>query len=796
MLGGKSLVIVESGAKAKTIAKYLNADKELASKHGRFVVIASFGHVSDLDPKSLSIDLTTFQPSYTVAKDKDKTIKSIRQHIGDASMVFLASDADREGAFIAYQLKEIFGLGGRGKPPYKRMTFTEITPSALKSAVLNAEPDVDMDLVCAQQARRVMDRLVGYKLSPLLWKAFKTNGSTLSAGRVQSAVLNMLCAKEADIERFETCPYWNFEGDFVVGRHNLPCKLYDADKETLHKVESKDGAKALVCPISMRPFSTHVSDKRLVSEAAPPPFTTSSLQQDAYSKVGMGISMTMKVAQELYEDGHITYMRTDSYNISHECRQKIKHLIVSSFGSEYLAGGGADGGGRGGTQRKVKNSQEAHECIRPTDLSKRSLDAAKYKGKHRELYDLIWKRTVASMMKAKKFEEQRVFLHNKKLDKVGLRWESKLRRVVFEGWGAVYGVKKEGDHAILGNGPNGLGEVICKKATAHNVWTTPPARFTDASIVKVMEKEGIGRPSTYAATLQKLQEKSYIEKRTIAGVQKIALDFVCQDGGGSVASSEREVWIGQENNKIMPTSIGKQVDAFMARHFNDVVDKDFTSRMEETLDRIAAGEATYNAVMKSFWTGFDATLKHYEKTGTKEKVQLTGESRNINVGSGNTAVIRRTRFGPVVEHVHGGKKAYIDLRSYFKIFAKDLDTIDEKETGFLMSLPRPMASNPSWMLYYGRYGFYIKNGEDKTASLFPSLIKKVMVPNDGKGLKALLELDCDQLSAAATSSRASNGVRKPTSRRVSSKKSKPLTKASKPTKESVSHRFGGLYNVL
>lgn len=752
----KTLVIVESGAKAKTIAKYLNADKALAQAYGKFCVVPSYGHITDLDPKTLSVDLETFQPTYVVPNDKAKTVSCIKKNIGESDLVMLASDADREGAFIAFQLKEIFGLGKPGKKPFKRMTFTEITPKALKDAVLSAAGNIDEGLVQAQQARRVMDRIVGYKITPLLWKTFKTNGSVLSAGRVQSAVLNVVCRKEREIDAFQTSAYWNFDGEFVVGKSVMEGKLLNDKDDLVHKVDNARSAEALLAPCCQAPFRSVLSEKKSVKEPPPPPFTTSSLQQEAYSKLGMGIGMTMKVAQALYEDGLITYMRTDSHAIAQDCKSKIVKVIEGKFGAAYVGSGDVRGA------RKLKNSQEAHECIRPTNMEVQQILESKFDKKHRDLYGIIWKRTVASLMAPRMCEEQRLAISSAALASRGLKWVCKMKRVVFEGWGAVYGQKPDPANDKLEKELSG-GGTTCRMGCAHNVWTSPPQRFTDASMVKFMEKEGIGRPSTYAATLSKLEERMFVEKRAVAGTSKEALDFVWQkgSGGGAVTKRKREVLVGNEHVSLVPTDIGKQIDGFMTQHFDEIADKAFTSNMEDELDRIANGEESYKGALGAFWRQLSPRLQDYvasKDASGKGKVDLGASgTRNIAGAKGKTYVARRTRYGPVIEHEEGGQKKYIDLRSYMKLFKKELDGIDNTDAGFLASLPRSVGDVT---LCYGRYGFYIKDGVGKAYTIYPSHIKAAIQKQDPRGL---LDLDCDAVMASASKSAAtkrSGSVRK------------------------------------
>ena len=418
----KSLVIVESPAKAKIIAKYLNSTPEITKIYGKFTVMASMGHIRDLKKKELSVNVEkNFTPEYEVIADKSKLISELAKKIKENDIVLLASDNDREGEAIAWHIKEQFKL-----KKFKRILFNEITKEALKRAVMSPKT-IDMAMVDAQQARRVLDRLVGFKISPILWKHYKANVGGLSAGRVQSAVLNIIVEKESEIAAFKTSSYWSCEGSF--SHDILEAKLYQND--TVYKEKDEKKIKELLSKISTS-FTVSKCDSKVKRVKPDAPFVTSTLQQEAYGKLGSGVKRTMKLAQDLYEQGYITYMRTDSFNMSTDVVNQIKKHVLENYGSEFY-----DENGR--TGKKGAHAQEAHECIRPTDISKDTIESSNDITKdHIKLYELIWKRSVASRMKPAVYEELDVILIDDYLKKKkDMKFIGKFKRLEFEGYLAI-----------------------------------------------------------------------------------------------------------------------------------------------------------------------------------------------------------------------------------------------------------------------------------------------------------------------------------------------------------------------
>jgi DNA topoisomerase I len=466
-----NLVIVESAAKSKTIAKYLNSSKELKSL-GKFVVVASFGHIRDLVKDGSGIDVdNNFATKYVVIPEKFKVVQELKKKAKDATMVYIASDPDREGESIAMHIKEVLGL-----KKYSRITFTEITQKALEHAVRNPRK-IDNDLVDAQETRRVLDRLVGFKLSPLLWRKYTTqNVSTLSAGRVQSAVLHMIINKENEIEKHETTPYWTISGNFdiSVGKEKdalVDIKLYKGT--TIYKVDEIESIEAFFKGIK-NVFTILDVTNKLARQSADMPFITSTLQQEAYSKLGLSLKRSMAVAQELYEGGYITYMRTDSYNMSDDFKVIAQTYIENTYGADFY-----EGGKNKARAKVVKGAQEAHECIRITDPSLLTIPNPS-SSDTQKLYDLVWKRTVAYLIKPCIYDELNIKIVDKSFSSASdsqnpLYFSSTFKKVKFNGWQIVYGVKNDSydfqDYLMKTKYT-----VICKELSSKNVWTSPPQR--------------------------------------------------------------------------------------------------------------------------------------------------------------------------------------------------------------------------------------------------------------------------------------------------------------------------------
>jgi DNA topoisomerase-1 len=705
----KTLVIVESPAKAKTIAKYLNSIPDLTKKYGKFTVIASMGHIRDLKKKELSVDIeNNFKPSYEPIYDKKKLITEIGKKIKEHDVIMLASDADREGESIAWHIKEQFKL-----KTFKRITFHEITKNALEQAVKNAG-SIDMNMVDAQQARRILDRLVGFKLSPILWKHYKANVGGLSAGRVQSAVLKIIVEKENDIQAFQSDKYWSFEGTFS---HDInEAKLYKND--TIYKEPNLQTVKNVIGKIGKEfsVVSCQSKTKRVKPDA---PFVTSTLQQEAYNKMGCSVKRTMKLAQDLYENGYITYMRTDSYNISQDARSKIQSVIHDRYGSEYI---------ESDTSRPTKkgaHAQEAHECIRPTDLQKELVDTSKdITNDHVKLYNMIWKRTIATLMKPAVYEELDVVLQDSYLKKQKMHFLGKFKRLEFEGYLIVYGEKRDTTELKKKIDQLKNATIICKEILARNTWTSPPTRYNESSLIKVLDTEGIGRPATYAAIMTKLYEKQYVDKLDVAGDKKTVLHLIWNPDKKQLKEKKDEVLIGQEKNRLVPSDIGKEINEFLSKHFEYIVDRAFTAGMENELDKIAEGDIKYTNAMKTFYKEFYGHLSKFDNVKIKsgDKTELKNASIQIN-NKGITYTVRISRYGPVVQYDGpDGKPIYKDLKNYLKLKGIDFKDVKKDDIEFILKLPYNYGNG--YVLKSGPYGFYVQKDEKINLRLPYKLIDK------------------------------------------------------------------------
>ena len=709
----KNLVIVESATKSKTIAKYLNANKNL--KHlGEFTVVASFGHVRDLKKKELGIAIEdNFKPVYDVLEDKQKVIRELKEKAKECDMVWLASDADFEGEAIAMHLREVLKL-----KKYKRITFTEITPSALENAVLHPRL-IDEKMVDAQETRRMLDRLVGFKLSPLLWKVYKTESwNGLSAGRVQSAVMHLILEKEKEIDQHTSSSYWHYLGDFILKMKGEKHELKDVNlyyKTTVAKEDKVNNVVKFLKAVEDK-YSIQSIRNKEVKKNADLPYITSTLQQDAYSKMGFSLKRTMQLAQELYEKGYITYMRTDSHNISDDFRDKAQAYIVNTFGDDYYGGGSSK-------KKVVKGAQQAHEAIRPTKPNTTAEDVT-LSVECKRLYDMIWKRTIGYFMKPCIMDELEINFVDSSFDK-DTYFVAVFSKVKFNGFMILYDVKnevydfkkymdaiQEGQYTLQG-----------EKITAKNTWTSPPQRYNDSSIIRTLEKEGIGRPSTYATIMNKLYEKNYVIKTDIAGVEKQAVHLVLEKG--KIREDKKVVTVGQEKSKVVSTDIGKEVDRFLSANFEYIIDKTFTSNMEADLDRIADGDKEKQHVLQSFWKHFSKDLSKFSDHKEK-KIVLKTESKEMKV-DGVAHTVRIAKYGPVIEYTENDAKKFISLKVYLKLIKKEMMDITDQDIRLLKQLPKTVGKVngiPAYM-HIGPYGFYIKY-DTKNVSLPKRVVQEFL----------------------------------------------------------------------
>ena len=702
----RNLVIVESGVKGKTIAKYLNIP-EINSKYGKFKVIASNGHIRDLVKKKEGtengIDVTNWNAYYETIKTKAKTIRALKEAIDESDMVWLAADLDREGEGIAWHIKQFFKL-----KKYKRITFNEITQNAIIRAINNPR-DIDYNLVDAQQGRRILDRIIGFRLTQTLWKNFDTY-STMSAGRVQSVLLMILCENEKKINAFESSSYWNIHGNFQLDNIKIEeAKLYD--DAVLKKYDDK---KLLVKFFDKLRKAQYIIDKnntkiKQKNEKAPLPFITSTMQQDAHSKLGFSSKKTMKVAQELYEAGHITYMRTDSTSLSNDAMKMIHKYIVDTYGEKLFFNNNAT------NTKKTKNAQEAHEAIRPTKMKELQLT-----GDQKKLYDFILKRTIASQMKPAVYEELHIHLKHD-VDKTV--FVGKAKALIEQGYLVVYDVKREKSlESMLKEIQVSNKTIKPIKIIGHNVWTSPPQHFNESKVIKTLESVGIGRPSTYASILDKLFERQFIQTQDIVGEDKNYEDYIIDFKTDKLKSVKETRSYFNEKNKIVPTANGCAINDFLYKNFSNIVNIDFTSLMEDDLDEISNGRKNLKQVMSKFYQPF---VKECEKLkverGKKTKIEGTNNEFNIK---GKTYIVRNARYGPVIQQ----DKTFISLTQFLKDTDKSIEDINEKDIKLLTSLPKKVDSNKTLM--YGRYGFYFTfEKEDKTLRVYKNMVKDVLEGN-------------------------------------------------------------------
>ena len=721
---GKNLVIVESPAKAKIIKKYLNESDEL-KKLGSFNVIASFGHIRDLEKKD-GIDVNNnFKPNYKLIENDytSKSIKNLTDNIKKSDTIWLAADLDREGEAIAWHIKEHFKL----KNP-KRITFNEITKEAITKAVLNPRK-IDTDLVDAQQARRFIDRIVGFDITPLLWKKFNTSTS-LSAGRVQSATLKIIIDKENEINKFKTASYYTVSGNFKIDKHQVENAKYELN-ESMHKFKTNKEVVKFLKKLKKEYTLDNIKTSNKSSKA-PPPFITSSLQQTASGELKMSIKQVMGVAQGLYEAGLITYMRTDSYNLSGDFLNKVEKHIKNNYNTkdkDYL-----DIKQYG---KKSKNAQEAHEAIRPSNINLKPEDlktSGKIKPEHKKLYSLIWKRTIASQMKSAKYYEVKICIKNESFSKNEC-FVGKFKIYYFEGYMVVYGEKVNNKFDIdkyVEDIKSSGNKLKMLEVNAKQTWAVPPTRFSEASIVKVLENEGIGRPSTYSSILGKLYEKRYIEKKDVLGEEK---EYVHYKLSSTNKISEEKVKknITDEKSKLVPSDVGIVINDFMIKHFSDVIDVKFTSNLEEDFDKIAEGNKKFLTVMNKFYADFSKNInsvKKEVKSNVEKNNKVKLESYQNKIKYNNTEYsIYIAKYGPVIsfKNEEDEKTKYISLVPYLKAINKEIEDIGKHDVKLLVNLPLEIGKykGNAVILKYARYGFYLSNG-NQNGSVFKQYIPLVI----------------------------------------------------------------------
>ena len=677
----KNLLIVESPAKAKTIEKILGSDFEVKS---------CYGHIRDLDKGDKGIDIQKqFQPNYIVPDEKERVVKELRQIAKKSGEVWLASDEDREGESISWHLAEVLGLN---PATTKRIVFHEITAPAIKKAVQNPR-FINMDLVDAQQARRVLDRLVGFELSPVLWRKIGMQKS-LSAGRVQSVAVRLIVEREREINHFTPESSYKIEAIFTALDVNK--KIVSFKAEGPSKVNTQDAANDFLTSCKGASYTVDEVTVKPTKRTPAAPFTTSTLQQEASRKLGYGVTKTMLLAQKLYESGKITYMRTDSINLSDTAMGDIKKEVESSYGDKYYQ------------PRKYKNknesAQEAHEAIRPTYMNNKTVADEET----RRLYELIWRRTIASQMSDAAFEKT-VAKINISTNKEQLSASGEVLK--FDGFLKVYleGKDDEDDDDTEGILPplTAKQQLDFAEMTATEKFSRPGARYTEASLVKKMEELGIGRPSTYAPTISTIIKRNYVEKRDKEGVKRLSNLLILRKND----RIEKEIIsenTGAEKSKLFPTDLGMVVTDFLKQHFEKVMDYGFTAKIEQEFDEIAAGKTKWKSMIESFYTPFHENIEH-----TLENANRAAGERELGIdeATGKKVIARMGRYGPMVQIGHQDEE---EKPRFAKLSAnQSIETITMQEAMELFSLPRVLGTynDQELAVNVGRFGPYIKLGE-------------------------------------------------------------------------------------
>ena len=678
----ENLVIVESPAKAKTIEKFLGKD---------YKVMSSYGHIRDLKKKELSIDLDTLNPDYEIPEEKKKVVSELKKNAKAAKKIWLASDEDREGEAISWHLCEVLGLDEANT---NRIVFHEITKPAILKAI-ETPRHLDMNLVNAQQARRVLDRLVGFRLSPVLWRKVKP---ALSAGRVQSVAVRLIVEREREIQNFVSEPYYRVNAVFAVtsddGAKN------EVKAELSNRFKTHEEALAFLEECKKSKFTVSSITKKPLKRTPAPPFTTSTLQQEAARKLGFTVSQTMMVAQRLYEAGRITYMRTDSVNLSSLAINTSKDEIVRLYGEEYS---------------KVrmyhthsKGAQEAHEAIRPTYIDNVSIEGT---SQEKRLYDLIWKRTIASQMADAQIEKTTVNIAMESEDGKttnDLQFIANGEVVAFEGFLKVYhestddeDAGEEFSHAlpVMHEGE----ELERREIVSTERYSQNPNRYTEASLVRKLEELGIGRPSTYAPTISTIQQRDYVHKGDRKGEErKYAVDSLL---GLKITSKTKKEMAGADKGKLIPTDIGMVVNDFLMENFPEIMDYNFTAKVEQEFDKIAEGKAEWNKEMKVFYQGFEPEV---EKVMNARSEHKAGERElGIDPATGKPVFVKIGRFGPVVQI---GTADDEDKPRFSQLPSdKSMETITLDEALELFKLPRTIGQfeGTDVVIGAGRFGPYV-----------------------------------------------------------------------------------------
>lgn len=696
----ENLVIVESPAKAKTIEKFLGSD---------FKVMSSYGHIRDLKKKELSIDKDTLQPDYVIPKDKEELVKKLKESAKKAHKVWLASDEDREGEAISWHLCEVLGLD---EASTNRIVFHEITKPAILAAIARPR-HLDMNLVNAQQARRVLDRIVGFKLSPVLWRKVKP---ALSAGRVQSVAVRLIVEREREIQQFNSEPYYRINAIFAITNANGSQSEVKAELDK--RFDNHDDAIAFLNQCKDSEFTVDSVTKKPLKRMPAPPFTTSTLQQEAARKLGFSVSQTMMVAQRLYENGLITYMRTDSVNLSKLCLGAAKEEIVKLYGEEYSS--------TRNFHTHSKGAQEAHEAIRPTYMSNTTIDGT---SQERRLYDLIWKRTAASQMAEAQIEKTTVAIAMTGNNEQHFIANGEV--VKFDGFLKVYRESTDDEQnepkdefahnlPVIKEGD----KLTRREITSTERYSQGPTRYTEASLVHKLEELGIGRPSTYAPTISTIQQRDYVQKGDKKGEER---PYIIDTLRGIKITPTRKVELtGNEKGKLLPTDIGIVVNDFLMDNFPVITDYNFTAKMEQEFDQIADGKEEWTDMMRSFDKEFEPTVDKVMNARSEHKA---GERKlGDDPKTGHPVFVKIGRYGPVVQI---GTADDDEKPRFAQLPAdKSMETITLDEALELFKLPRTVGEfeGKNVTIGAGRFGPYVLH--DK---------KYVSIPKDEDPLTLTLE---------------------------------------------------------
>ena len=734
----KNLVIVESPAKAKTIEKFLGKD---------FKVMSSYGHIRDLKKKEISIDTKTLEPEYEIPEEKEKLVRDLQNNADKAEKVWLASDEDREGEAISWHLCEVLGLDEKKT---NRIVFHEITKPAILQAIEQPRR-LDMNLVNAQQARRVLDRLVGFKLSPVLWRKVKP---ALSAGRVQSVAVRLIVEREREIQDFRSEPYYSVTGIFAIT--NPDGSQTEVKASLAQRLKTHDEVEQFLQQCTDATFTVSSVTKKPMKRTPAPPFTTSTLQQEAARKLGFTVSQTMMVAQHLYEHGQITYMRTDSVNLSSLCINASKEEITRLYGAEYSK------------VRKYhtnsKGAQEAHEAIRPTYMDKTEIEGT---AQERKLYELIWKRTIASQMADAELEKTTVEIEASPNPSEGGEtvppspnpseggaslFIAQGEVVTFDGFIKVYkesadDEEQQEESHILPPLKKGM-TLTRREIQATERFSQGPQRYTEASLVKKLEELGIGRPSTYAPTISTIQQREYVQKGDKKGEERTyTIDTL---KGKIITQKTRKEMAGSEKGKLLPTDIGIVVNDFLIQYFPAIMDYNFTAKVEQDFDKIADGEEQWTDMIHGFYKDFEPTVEKTMKTRQEHKA---GE-RVIGTDpqTGKPVFVKIGRFGPVVQIGSADDKEkplFAQLPS-----EKSMETLTLDEALELFRLPRTLGDfeGSEVIIGAGRFGPYVMHqkkytslpkGTDPMAVTLEEAIKLINEKRQQESQKHLKAFDAD-----------------------------------------------------